>query len=705
MKTYLPIVVLLISLCTTESRAQSNERTLSADSIIGIDGRLDSLFQTLPEVLVKGERPIVKSEQGKLVYDLPRLIVNKPIDNVYDAVKELPGVAEMNGSLTLSGQSFTLVLNGKVTNLNASQLEMVLKSIPASHIEKAEVMYNAPARYQVRGALINITLKQGDGSGKTDGVQGELYGKYQQKHYASFEERASLVFSKGKFSGDVLYSHQHGKSYDTTDKDALHTLADGAQLPVSTHEQRDSRFHTHVVRVDWDYNFGKEHALSFVYNGQYSSYHNNSNTSGTFTSNNRNDAGDRLHNGRLDYRTPFGLKAAVEFTFYNAPSSQHMTDDTEASDNLAFISDSRQRINAWKFTLSQEHALGEGWGLNYGGVFSTTVDNSYQYYTKVSDAQTALPDNMSSRRTEQILNLYAGFNKSFGKFSLDASLAAEHYRSPVWNRWDFYPVLNLSYTPAPGNIWQLAFSSDKNYPSYWDVQNSVSYLSGAYSEIWGNPQLKPSRKYQLSLAYILKGKYVFSGWYQRTSNYFVQTLYQSSERFAEIYKNLNFDYADQAGVQATLPFRLGSWLDSRLTLVGVWQHEKDADFWDVPFDRAIFWGMANLTNTFTLSTRPDLKLTLRGMIRSKAHQGIYDLPASGSVDVSLRYAFARGKAVLNLYANDLFETAGISPRIRFKTQNVDNRYSCYRTLGVSFTYKFGGYKERQHEAVDTSRFK
>lgn len=58
----------------------------------------------------------------------------------------------------------------------------------------------------------------------------------------------------------------------------------------------------------------------------------------------------------------------------------------------------------------------------------------------------------------------------------------------------------------------------------------------------------------------------------------------------------------------------------------------------------------------------------------------------------------------DLYCNDIFETGQISPRIRFQTQNVTNHYSCFREFGVSFTYKFGGYKEKQREGVDTSRF-
>ena len=42
--------------------------------------------------------------------------------------------------------------------------------------------------------------------------------------------------------------------------------------------------------------------------------------------------------------------------------------------------------------------------------------------------------NMKSRRREQTWNIYAGFSKSFGdKLALDASLAVEHYKTPVWN--------------------------------------------------------------------------------------------------------------------------------------------------------------------------------------------------------------------------------------------------------------------------------
>ena len=134
------INLLLISLlCGCIHATAQVEQPLQepADSVKNV-GYMDSLFQELPEVMIMGERPIVKAEQGKLVYDVPRLVGNLPVDNAYDILKNLPGIVNMNGSLTLGGQSVTVVINGKVTTLSAEQLDALLKSIPVSRIEKAD---------------------------------------------------------------------------------------------------------------------------------------------------------------------------------------------------------------------------------------------------------------------------------------------------------------------------------------------------------------------------------------------------------------------------------------------------------------------------------------------------------------------------------------------------------------------------------------
>lgn len=79
---------------------------------------------------------------------------------------------------------------------------------------------------------------------------------------------------------------------------------------------------------------------------------------------------------------------------------------------MNFLSRDKQQINQWRFYAGQEHTLGKGWGLNYGIIYTTALDHSYQrYYDPETD--NLLPDNnMNSRRREQTLNAYAGLSKA-----------------------------------------------------------------------------------------------------------------------------------------------------------------------------------------------------------------------------------------------------------------------------------------------------
>lgn len=699
-------ICLLLPLCVCAwmpvAAQQEQQTQVPVDSVKNI-AYVDSIFKELPEVMITGERPIVKAEQGKLVYDLPRLVGNLPVDNAYDAVKNLPGVMDLGEGLMLGGQEVTVVINGKVTTLSTEQLNALLKSIPVSRIEKAEVMYSAPARYQVRGAMINLVLTSG--TGHEPSLQGELYTAFNQNHYESLAERGSLLYSGHKFSADLLYSYSYDRDRRETDKEALHTLADGSTHQMDMYENTISRNNSHQIRLGMDYAFTDQHLLSLVYTTAFTDSKHNATVTGAQNSLTNSHADNQLHNTKLDYQTPFGLKAGVEFTYYRSPGSQLLY-STLGNETMNFLSRDNQRINQWRFYAGQEHSLGKDWGLNYGMAYTTALDHSFQRYYK-PETETLLPDNnMQSRRREQTLNFYAGLSKSFGqKFSADISLAAEQYHTDIWNEWSFYPVANLTYTPVAGHMLQLSLSSDKEYPEYWSVQNATSYM-GAYSEIQGNPLLKPAANYETTLSYILKGKYVFSTYYSYTKNNEMQTLYQSPDRLVEIYKFFNFDFSEQAGIMMVVPFKIKKWLDSRLTVVGLRYHQKDSDFWDIPFDRKLYTFVLTMNNTFTLSTKPDLKLTLTGFYQNRMIQGTFDLPRSGNLNTALRYTFAKGKAQLTLKCDDIFNTSTISTRIRFGNQNVKNHYMrTTREFGVSFSYKFGGYKEKKREDVDTSRFK
>ena len=165
--------------------------------------------------------------------------------------------------------------------------------------------------------------------------------------------------------------------------------------------------------------------------------------------------------------------------------------------------------------------------------------------------------NTDSRIKEYTYNVNAGFDKKLtGKLSMSFSIAGEYYKLAGYDNWSVYPTLGLTYMSSPSNILQLSFSTDKSYPDYWDMQASVGYLNG-YTEIHGNPYLKPSKDYSAQLIYILKSKYQFLLYYNYESDYFVQQAYQSSEKLALIYKTLNWNYKQVAGVNVVIPFSVG----------------------------------------------------------------------------------------------------------------------------------------------------
>lgn len=694
-KTIITSIIILLSL-----NANAQEVTDSTATAFN-----DSLFQTLPEVMVTGNKPVVKVDGAKLVFDVKQLVKDKPVDNAFDALKHLPGVTPQGDDINLGGMSVALMINGKLTSMSREQVVTLLKSMPASRVQNAEVMYSAPARYQVHGALINVTLQK-DAS-KDASLQGELYTKAEAQDEARFNERASLTFHKGIVSVDGYYSMTHGKSFHSTDKTGVHTLSNGEKHDIDTRMAiwGDSR-PIHDYRIAADIDFAKDHQLSVSYSGNFKEKNQHTKMSGLQNSTMDNHIKDILHNAHLGYTLPIGLNLGADLTYYKDNIEQDLTSEL-LGNNLDFITTSGQRINRSKLFVREEHKLGNKAMVNYGMVYTHIIDHSHQEYVPAGETTTEqLPMPLSSRRTENILNIYGGGSvKLSDKLSAELSLAAEHSKTTLWDEWDLYPTLTATYMPQSGRMWQLSFTTDKKYPDFWAMQNVTSYYGGNYEQIVGNPALKPSKDYKLSLVHVLHNKYIFRGWFTHSKDYFTQTMFQARDKLVEIDKFDNFDFRQEAGIMVSSPWKPAWWLDSRATVFGEWMRAKDSDYFDCPIDRNITYAMVSANATFRFVRSHDLSLTLNGFARTKAYQGPMDLPASGNLDLNLRYAFCSGNAIVNLYCNDIFRTMMITPENHWGGQNMRTKYSCYTTAGISFTYRFGGYKAKDREAVDTSRMK
>ena len=661
------------------------------------------MMHNLPEVMVKGSRPIVKAERGMLSYNMPLLLKQLPADNAYEALTRIPGISDATGSISFSGNEVTLIVNGQATTLTQEQLTERLKAMPAAQLAKAEVMLSAPARYHVRGMAINIVTKDYAG---TNQLSGQVIGGMKQSKYAKGFGDLYLSLQRGKFGLDAQYKYVNGNSYGESSRIANHPLGNN-RVYYNDETGQKSFGITHNYRLGMNYAFSKNHRLDVAYTGHWDKRCSNSNTTGSSISGMHHDSHEYLHNVDINYSLPFGLTLNGSYTYYRTPQQQALdgtmhTDESMPETERNLTSGSEQTINNWMFTADQTHSLAHGWGLSYGVKGQFTSNKSYQ--TTIDKDGTIQPNGTSSvDNNERIWNIYAGFSKQINKaISVEASVAAEQYHSPIWDKWRVYPTLNALWNVNDNHLLNLSFSSNSEFPSYWSTMSNVFY-SSTYSEIHGNPDLKPFSYYNVNLMWQIKRRYTLMAFASLKPDYFVQLPYQTTERMAVIMKETNFDYSNSYGLQASVIFNAGKWLNGNVFAVGTYKHDKSSNFFDLPFNRKKLSVILGGTASVKLCNTQDLRLILNPFFQSKAIQGVYDISPVFRMNAKLQWSSHDGKWGLRLNGSNIFNNLYDTRSVQ---GNQDYRMKInYNWASVTFAviYKFGGYKEKNVKAVDTSR--
>ena len=658
--------------------------------------RLQPEVYTLNGVQVKGERIVSGTENGHLVYNMPMLLQLYPADNAYDALVSIPGVSEMGGTIMFSGQAVTLIINGKPTTLSADKVVERLRQMPAAMLAKAEVMPSAPAKYHVRGMAINIVTKDFAG---TNQFSSQLMGGWRQHKYGTGYAGGSVIYNHGKLGIDASYRFTHGTGYGQVEHEANHPL-NGQRVPYSDKTRNRSDGTDHDYRIGLDYAISDDHRLSLAYTGQWNSTRSTNTTTGTAQSTQNSRQHTYLHNMDASYAAPFGLQLGVSYTNYQEPRTQHLDGRlNDISRNLSV--DSRQKVSKWLFTADQTHTLPKGWELSYGGKAQFSNNNSYQ--TTLDASGQPLPDATSHvDYDERILNGYVGMSKQIGQsLSLDASVTAEQYHATKWDEWRIYPQFNAMWNINEKNMLNLSFSSEAVYPSYWSTMSSIYYAS-TYSEIWGNPDLKPMSEYNINLMWQLNRKYTFTAFAMLEPDYFVQMAYQPADRMAVIMKETNFDYSNCFGLEASAQFRLGSWLNGNVNATALYRHDKTR-FFDLPIDRTYLSGILSGMAVVKFSQRYNIQLILNPFFQSKAIQGVYDIDPFLQLNATLRYTSKNGKWSLVAKGENILNTY-ISTSSTIAHQDYTMRvWMPYTNYSLTAIYRIGNFKEKQKKQVDTSR--
>lgn len=647
--------------------------------------------QPLNEVVVKGEKPQVKAVEGTMVINLPEIVKDKPVTNILEALGYMPGVTNNNGMLWLIGASnVTIILNGEPTNMPLQNLYQLLYTTPIDRLKNVEIMYSAPAKYHVNGAVINVVLKTPK---PLDGLQGQVRAGYNQAHYGSFGGGIAATYAVKDWTFDLNYGLTRSKSWSREETWSNHPY-NGERTLIEDDMRRISQNWSNTIFVS-----GSWKTLKLTYNGQITSdsksWGLSSGTLGNYTNVYNMLSPVGYHNIALRYTAPLGMTVGGDYTRYSENRSQSLCRDSD----YLLGSKNRQDINRWHFYIGQQHQLGK-WQLNYGAEYQHSEDHSSQHYGAYDDN----PD-FDDFLSENVASLYVGTQRSFDLgLSFNASAKGEYYRNKYQHNWDFIPQFGATYYKTQKNIFQLNFNTQRIYPSYWELHGGTSHIND-YSIVIGNSKLQPYIQYNVQFNYILRQKYVMTLYLQYGNKATVQLPYQSPDALNLIYQTINMNYKRVVGLNLYAPLGVGYIWNATATANVFNQREKADNFHDIQFDNSkwIFYG--SLNNTFRFSQNSPVSLTINFSYISPSLQGIGDLSSIWNIDAGVKWQFGKKRCCeFDLKADDIFNKWSPTMTINHAGQDYKMKVrDMTRNLKLTFIWRFNGFKPKDTN-IDTSRF-
>ena len=120
----------------------------------------------LKGVTISADRPLIKQEIDRISYDLKADPESK-VNNVLEMMRKVPMLSvDGDDNIQLQGNSnYKILINGRPSGMMERNPKDILKSMPASSIERIEVITTPPAKYDGEGlaGIINIiTFKKVD---------------------------------------------------------------------------------------------------------------------------------------------------------------------------------------------------------------------------------------------------------------------------------------------------------------------------------------------------------------------------------------------------------------------------------------------------------------------------------------------------------------------------------------------------------------
>ena len=669
------------------------------------------------------------AEKPKVEFKIDRKVINVAQNpalqsgTAVDALENAPAVkVDIEGNVTLRGlSSFTVLIDGRPSPLEGSE---ALKQIPASAIERIEIVTSPSAKYDPEGkaGIINVIMKKQHQSGisgifnLTGGNNGQLGGdlllsvksgivtfyiapNLNQGGFPGTREFNSWTLSP---TGDTLHRNSSG---DMLFRTLFYGLRAGTDIQLT---QRD--------QLSFSGRIGGNQGTR----GQNASYQlwksGESETLNYIGGTDSRDYGNQ-YSLNLNFTHNFGKKEN-DLTFNGGIFGNLRHDSTQTEDSIAgLLSDGKRTIDHrhgnrldlkinYSLPLREKDKFEAGYqasfrfGPNQQSRLAgfDTATKSYIYDTTYSH---------TSSQDENVQAVYATYSADLKNFGAMLGIRTEYNTRKVKidnqttmpiNKFDFFPSLHLSYNLPLEQQLMASYARRIDRPRGWDLSPFITWMD-AKNVRKGDPNLKPEYIDVFELGYLLplgKNRFSLDGYYRITHNLI--------QRFDSIY---NEDIILHTVKNAGSDRALGLEANLDINLLRFWNINLNGDIYDYRLrtnnlDTTSFNWNLGLTTDFTFPTGTRLQL-----------QGRYESPTAtiqgkegGRIlsSISARQSLFKRQLLLTLSVRDILATSFHETETRGENFYTYSRFGRKGiTLSLGLTYNFNNYKPERRRTNNEER--
>jgi hypothetical protein len=703
------------------SAPEPEKITYTSDLLLP-DIRLKASAKQLKEVSITNEKPLIEMKGGKVIMNVDQSI-SATGTSVFDMIQRAPGVStDNNDNLSLKGkQGVQIMLDGKTMVVQATELANLLKSMPASAIEKIELMSNPGAQYDAAGTagIINLKTKRE----KKMGYNGTVQIGAGQGVYPKGNGGLNLNYRKDKVNLFLNASSSLRKGFNQLDLDRIFIRDNDYNGSYKQDNYAVIRLQNYNLNTGLDYNLTKKTTIgtvlaytktSYTFDGENNGklYDSSSSYLSYFLSNNHQKNSGDNHAANVNLRHSFdssgrSLSFDADYARFNANNDQTQATNYFLPGGQAekprYVLDGTLKGYTQIAAVKSDyiHPLGARSKIETGFKLSrVTADNKPDFYDASGNAR--IFDSSKSNHFiyhENISAAYINFNRDWKKWSLQSGVRYEHTlaqgdqlsgggQSFKRNYGQLFPNISGTYTLNTKNQFSLSLSRRIDRPNYEQLNPFKNYIDPT-SIHQGNPYLNPSFSYTAELSHLFNNRFSTSFSISQTNDVITQVIILDENKITLV-TDRNLANNRLYSLNGNYPLKPATWWNSIASFT-LYYSIYEGNLSNTPLRSGIPTAFLSSNNTFTLGK--SWSAELNSWFSSDQRYGYMYLQPMYAINIGLQKQLWNKTATLKVSATDLLRAqnpTGITEFSNYREAFIVTRDT--RTINCSFVYRFGNSK-------------